>query len=169
MASHGFSQGGMHFHSNPGNHVFFRNGFSRRRFIFGTPWYYGYYPYSYWDSGYSSIMDSNSNPYPEGYRNDYSAQNNDAQQAQIDRLEDEVDRLRQEREARAPQKPEPHEKTTLIFKDKHTQEVENYAIVGETVWVFSELRAVKIPLSSIDVDATTKLNDERGVGFSVPQ
>jgi hypothetical protein len=180
MASHGFSQGGsfsngMHFHPNPGNNGF-HNGFPHRRFGFRTwPWYYYgypayYYPYPYYgDFGYSSIMDSNSNPYPAEYRSDYSAQNTEAQQAEIDRLQDEVERLRQEREARAPQKPEPHEKTILVFQDKHTQEVENYAIVRETVWVFTELRAVKIPLSSIDIDATTKLNDERGVGFSVPQ
>jgi hypothetical protein len=183
MPSHGFSQGGsfnngIHFHpGNNGSHNGFHNGFTYRRYGFRTwPWYYGYpayyYPYPYYGGfGYSSIMDSNSNsnPYPAEYRSDYSAQNTDAQQAEIDRLQDEVERLSQERESRAPQKPEPHEKTTLVFKDKHTQEVENYAIVGETVWVFTELRAVKIPLSSIDVDATTKLNDERGVGFSVPQ
>jgi hypothetical protein len=56
----------------------------------------------------------------------------------------------------------------LVFTDKHTQEVENYAIVGQTLWVFSELRATKIPLSSLDLDATTKANEERGVDFHVP-
>src|SRR5271170_7729664 len=65
MSGHGFAQSnsfnnGIHFHPNPGNTVFFRNGFSRRRFVFTTPWFYGYpayyYPYYsdyYGSSGYS--------------------------------------------------------------------------------------------------------------------
>jgi len=168
---------GVHFRSG------FNNRFNRRRFYFvGWPWYYGYgYGYGYpyydswypWDYGYSSVMDSNTNPYPAQYQDDYAAENT-AQQAEIDRLEDEVDRLRDEREARAaqtqaPAKPETHEPTILVFNDKHTQEVQNYAVVGETLWVFTELRAVKIPLSSIDIDATVKANDAHGVPFVVPE
>lgn len=178
MSSHGFGTtsswgSSVHFHSG------FNNGFNRRRLYFaGWPWYYGYgYPYAYswypWDYGYSSIMDSNSNSYPSQYESNYSEENA-AQQAEIDRLQDEVERLREEREARAaqnqpPAKPENHEPTVLIFNDKHTQEVQNYAIVGETLWVFTELRAMKIPLSSIDIDATIKANDVRGLPFVVPE
>jgi hypothetical protein len=55
----------------------------------------------------------------------------------------------------------------LVFRDKHIQEVKNYAIVGQTLWIFDEQRAVK--LSSLDVDATTKLNEQRGIEFSVPK
>ena len=84
---------------------------------------------------------------------------------ELDRLSDEVERLRDEQQARyappppkpqAPSKPEPHEPTMLVFRDKHTQEVENYAIVGQTLWIFNEQRAMKVPLSSLDVDATAK-------------
>jgi len=53
----------------------------------------------------------------------------------------------------------------LVFKDKHTEEVQNYAVVGETVWIFNEQKARKFPLSDIDLPATTRLNDERGVDF----
>ncbi len=48
-------------------------------------------------------------------------------------------------------------------------EVENYAIVGQTLWIFSEQRARKVPLFSLDVDATAKANEERGLEFRVPQ
>ena len=87
-----------------------------------------------------------------------------------------VEETAREQEARyAPPRPEPatkselHEPTLLIFRDKHTQEVENYTIVGQTLWIFSESRATKVPLSSLDVDATAKVNDERGVGFRLPK
>ena len=56
----------------------------------------------------------------------------------------------------------------LVFRDKHTQEVQNYAIVGGTLWIFSEQRATKFPLSWLDIEATTRANDDRGVNFQVP-
>ena len=56
----------------------------------------------------------------------------------------------------------------LVFRDKHTQEVQNYAVVGGTLWIFSEQRATKLPLSWLDIDATTKANEDRGVNFRVP-
>jgi len=58
--------------------------------------------------------------------------------------------------------------TILVFKDGHTSEVHNYAIIGTTVWNLSEQTARKIPLSELDLDATVKANDERGVTFKVP-
>ena len=59
--------------------------------------------------------------------------------------------------------------TLLVFLDKHTQEVQNYAIVGGTLWIFSEQRATKLPLSWLDLEATTKANDDRGVDFQIPK
>ena len=58
--------------------------------------------------------------------------------------------------------------TVLIFKDGHTAEVHNYAIIGTTLWNLSEQTARKIPLSDLDLAATAKANDERGVTFKVP-
>jgi hypothetical protein len=57
--------------------------------------------------------------------------------------------------------------TVLVFRDQHKQEVQNYAIVGQTLWTFGA-RTAKIPLSDLDLPATTKANDERGVDFRVP-
>jgi len=165
---------GGQFHSGFHNPPFNR-GFNRRSRFVTFPWgyyypYYSYYPYA--DYGYSNWSDSNSYPAPYPYSNDNYVQADPQQQAEIDRLEDEVERLKEQRGARTqPQqqpKSEAHDPTVLVFNDKHTQQVENYAIVGQTLWVFSELRATKIPLSSLDIDATTKANDERGVDFHVP-
>ena len=149
-----------------------------RRFFFATTpwWYYGYYGYPgyYGDYGYTSTMGSYA-AYDQS--SSYYAQNSAMQQEEINRLEDEVKRLRDERESRqaappAPQaekKSEPSAPTVLVFRDKHIQEVHNFAIVGQTLWIFNEQRSTKVPLSSLDVDATTKLNDERGVDFRLPK
>jgi hypothetical protein len=58
--------------------------------------------------------------------------------------------------------------TVLVFRDKHQQEVENYAIVGDTLWDFAA-QTVKIPLSELDIPATIKANQDRGVTFTVPE
>jgi hypothetical protein len=58
--------------------------------------------------------------------------------------------------------------TLLVFRDQHKQEVVNYAIVGQTLWNFAPQRTQKIPLSDLDLPATAKVNDERGVDFRLP-
>ena len=63
---------------------------------------------------------------------------------------------------------EPTQATVLIFRDQHHEEVQNYAIVGETIWTFTTQRTQKIPLSDLDIEATQKANDERGVDFRLP-
>jgi hypothetical protein len=72
--------------------------------------------------------------------------------------------------------PPPHQEerteaapaTVLVFRDEHKQEVQNYAIVGQTLWNFNPQHTQKIPLSDLDIPATTKANDERGVDFHLP-
>jgi hypothetical protein len=58
--------------------------------------------------------------------------------------------------------------TVLVFRDQHKQEVQNYAIVGQTLWAFAPQHTQKIPLADLDLSATTKANDERGVDFRLP-
>jgi hypothetical protein len=58
--------------------------------------------------------------------------------------------------------------TVLIFKDGHQSEVQNYAIVGETLFDFTDGRSHKILLADLDLPATQKANDDRGVDFQVP-
>jgi hypothetical protein len=58
--------------------------------------------------------------------------------------------------------------TVLVFRDQHKEEVGNYAIVGQTLWNFAPSQTEKIPLSELDVPATIKANQDRGVTFSVP-
>lgn len=58
--------------------------------------------------------------------------------------------------------------TILVFRDKHRQEIQNYAIAGQTLWVFTESRATKIPISSLDKEATRNVNADRGVEIQLP-
>jgi len=67
-----------------------------------------------------------------------------------------------------PEKPAPQQPTLLVFKDGHQGQVLNYAIVGETLYDLSDGRAKKVALAELDLSATEKQNDERGVDFRVP-
>jgi len=94
------------------------------------------------------------------------------QQAEIDRLHEEIAELREERDLRtAPPRPAETDSqpTEFVFRDKHTEEVKNYAIVGESLWVLSSGKARRIPLSELDVAATKKANEDRGVDFKTPR
>ena len=56
----------------------------------------------------------------------------------------------------------------LIYRDGHQQEVSNYAIVGSTLYDLGTFVAHKIPLAELNLQATIKANDDRGVEFTVP-
>ncbi len=56
----------------------------------------------------------------------------------------------------------------LIYRDGHQQEVTNYAIVGSTLYDLGTFVAHKIPLAELNLQATIKANDDRGVEFTVP-
>jgi hypothetical protein len=144
----------------------------RSRSFYGvSPWasygYPGYYLYPYYDS-----YDSSADAYPAyNYSGGYDDQSGQMAQDKIDRLEDEVAELREQRNSARPSsqsKPEVRASTVLVFQDKHTQEVQNYAIVGETLWVFDAQKASKVPVENLDIPATTKANDDRGVDFRLP-
>jgi hypothetical protein len=57
--------------------------------------------------------------------------------------------------------------TVLIFKDGHRAEIRNYAIVGDVLYDFTTARH-KIALADLDLSATAKENDDRGVDFRIP-
>ena len=174
----GFSSRGFHGRRGP---IITNFGFNHRRcwncrrFGWGWnyPWWYsGYYdPYWYWDHGPS---------YDEDYeRNRQIASEMNAQNLEEMRMlrqqDDEGDQDIYARSSPAPQADPPQAKgepimpaTVLVFRDQHKQEVENYAIVGQTLWSFSSQKTQKIPLTDLDLEATVKANDDRGVTFKVP-
>jgi hypothetical protein len=58
--------------------------------------------------------------------------------------------------------------TVLVFKDGHKSDVLNYAIVGDMLFDLGAGRTRKILLADLDLPATRKANDERGVDFQIP-
>ena len=124
-------------------------------------------------------MDYSSSDYDQSYNQQlqsYQLQmmNNQQQiEQRIDALEDRLDQLMSQRYAPPQQPPqqskaEPSRPAVLVYRDGHTQEVQNYAIVGQTIWVFSEQQAKKIPLSSLDLNATRKANQDREIDLPLP-
>jgi len=132
---------------------------------YGYPWgsYAGIDPYWWGDSGSSYDQDQQNQI---GLAEEMNQQNLAEQQ------------LRQPSDPNtdAPSAPAPHQQevteaapaTVLIFRDQHKEEVKNYAIVGQTLWNFAPQRTEKIPLSDLDIPATTKANEDRGVSFRLP-
>jgi hypothetical protein len=62
----------------------------------------------------------------------------------------------------------PQEPTVLVFKDGHQIEVNNYAIVGVTLFDLTPGHARRVALADLDLEATQKRNDDRGVVFVLP-
>jgi hypothetical protein len=97
---------------------------------------------------------------------------------EVERLRDDVGRLREEQVSREqarqaalqprPQVEEETPTTILVFRDGRRSEIQNYAIVGQTLWVFTESRAHKTLVTDLDAEATKKVNDDRGVEFRLP-
>jgi hypothetical protein len=59
--------------------------------------------------------------------------------------------------------------TTLIFKDGRTPvQVHNYALTASTLYGFDGDIRQEIPLSLLDVPATTEANRKAGVDFALP-
>ena len=58
--------------------------------------------------------------------------------------------------------------TTLIFKDGHQLELENYAVVSQTLYDLTPGHSRKIALADLDLPATQRQNDDRGITFQLP-
>ena len=161
------------------NHAFLTNcfGFACRNWGWGSAWWgWGWYDPWLWSS-----WDDQDRRFDEDYYRQYEMAerwNEQSLAEQRMRRQEEEDgdqdayapRSAEGRPApeTASQPPEPVVPTILVFRDQHKQEVQNYAIVGQTLWAFSAGRTQKIPLASLDVAATQKANDDRGVAFHVP-
>jgi hypothetical protein len=67
-------------------------------------------------------------------------------------------------ETLVPDQPE----TVLVFKDGHQLEVQNYAVIGDTLYDLTPGRHHKILLAELDLISTAKQNDDRGIDFRLP-
>lgn len=67
-----------------------------------------------------------------------------------------------------PAKEDNSPATVFIFKDGHQIETHNFAIVGQTLYDFSNTGLKKVQLADMDKDATMKANDDRGITVKLP-
>ena len=68
-----------------------------------------------------------------------------------------------------PSDPAPaQEPTALVFKDGRQLEVGNYAIVGASLIDLTPGHSRKIAIADLDLDATRRQNENRGVIFQLP-
>jgi hypothetical protein len=152
---------------------------------YGYTYAYPYYGYPLYDLGFYGDY-ANNNEQSNAYTQQLANQVNNLS-AQMQQLRNENDSLRDyiaehNRQPEAgpsqsvtppvsepsqPQKPS-GPPTELVFKDGHTIDAPNYAIVGNTLWVLNDQRAKKIPLSELDLQKTKQLNEQRGVEFTGP-
>jgi len=104
-------------------------------------------------------------------------------QYEVQRLQREIDDLRQQQSAAAVQPPpptipqpapaaapeqRPALPTVLIFRDGRRMMIQNYAIVGQTLWVLEERSSTRIAVSELDLEKTQTENRTEGVRFPLP-
>jgi hypothetical protein len=58
--------------------------------------------------------------------------------------------------------------TVLVFKDGHQLEIQNYAVLGGTLYDLTPGHRHKIALAELNLSATAKQNDDRGIDFQLP-
>jgi hypothetical protein len=124
-------------------------------------------------------MEEDYTPGPTIFDRRGSSRNSTAVEQQLDQRLDRLEQLIDEAEAKTqPAAPEPAEEpqhaaadqpgTILVFHDGHSVEVKNYAIVGDVLYDFSTDRRHKISLADLDLAATQKQNEDRGIDFRLP-
>jgi hypothetical protein len=58
--------------------------------------------------------------------------------------------------------------TVLIFKDGHQLDLGNYAIIGAFLFDLTPGHPRRIALADLDLEATQRRNDDRGISFQLP-
>lgn len=169
--SRGFHNRGLEFHHHHFQHAF----------LYAVPYYY-------YGSYFDPLYDQYWNPYysfgPYAYDpnagmstyTDLSGEVGDLS-AQVQQLQNENDSLQADLdESRQPPAPAASSYTStssgpptvLVFNDGHQIQVQNYAIVGQTLWILSDSRSSKVALADLDLKQTIKINEDRGVEFLGP-
>lgn len=178
--SPGFHSPRCCFSFNNGHHrPDFGRGFGRGRFPFGVLPIYSM-PYYY---GYADVLD----PVDDTMEQYGAVKVGDAGQSRardqqyderLNQLEKQLDDVEAQSRRAADSKLEAsavssapladQPATVLVFRDGHTVEVKNYAIVGDQLYDLSNGSRRKIALADLNVSATEKQNDDRGLDFRLP-
>ena len=146
----------------------------RRPFVYYSPYYsfYSAYPYPYYISGDDYPQDNSDSPADDApaasdYRN-YDYRGDDNRQILEEDYRAGLNRQSEQTPQRSPEPVTAQPSTVLVFKDGHQQEVSNYAIIGAILYELNDGRSTKVQLTDLNLTATVKENDQRGVEFQLP-
>jgi len=162
---------GAQFHSMP-RHDRDHDGDHHRGSQFAYPYYYPYYgsvyalPPDYY--GMDSAPDAEPDSDYQGGPTIFDRRGRGAEDY-VPPVKDSAPTHSTQAVSSEPPAPEPPPvPTVLVFKDGHQSEVENYAIFGQTLFDLTPGHRRKIALADLDLVATEKQNDDRGVTFQLP-
>ncbi len=168
----------------------FCGGFVGSAFFVGDPFFGLGYGYPYGAPGYGYYPGYSSPPpdyYPQQSSTNSDNNNNEvALTAEIQRLSDEIDYLRDDRINNGNRDQQnqdqssassgatlsavpPSPLTIFVLRDGRRFTAQNYAISGQTLWILNEHSARRTPLSDIDRAATEKANAANGVEIRLPE
>ena len=143
-----------------------RFGYSRAPFgSFFAPYYYP--SFGYGDNGYASNQYGAPPPDP-GMQ---SMMMEGALSQQIRMLSDQIEQLKNAQQRSAVPQDESVQQTipqvaiTLVLRSGQQIQVQNYAIMDQIFWDFTKQPARRIPISSIDIAASTRATEARGAEF----
>jgi hypothetical protein len=130
-----------------------------------------YYPFlGYSDSGFASSENDAPPPPDPGVQNMMAAEGALGHQLQI--LSDQIEQLKNaQRHEAVPQDDEDVQQTTpqapitVVLRNGQQIQVQNYAVMDQTFWDFTRQPARRIPVSSIDIAASTRATEANGAEF----
>ncbi len=134
---------------------------------FFAPYYYPFLGYS--DSGYSGGNYDGPPPGDQGVQSMARAEG--ALGRQVQKLSDQIQELRAAQERGAipedsdAQQTLPQVPITVVLRNGQHMQVLNYAVMDQTFWDFSRQPARKIPISNIDISASTRATEASGGEF----
>jgi hypothetical protein len=134
---------------------------------FSAPYYYP--SFGYGDSAY--VSNRYDGPPPPDPRVQSMGMAESALSQQIQMLSDQIDQLKNAQQRGAPPQDEAVQQTTpqvpitLVLRNGQQIQVQNYAVMGQIFWDFTTQPARKIPVSSIDISASTRATEATGAEF----
>jgi hypothetical protein len=146
----------------------FGNPHHRPRYPQGTVGYYAVPYFGYYDNGYYDNGTDAQNYAPEEEYNGGPTAFDQRGPRYVPRPPEPETPAENSSAASPDAASEQSPPTLLVFKDGHQLEVENYAIVGSTLYDLTEGHRRKVALSDLDLSATLKQNDDRGIYFHLP-
>ncbi|HLW52580.1 MAG TPA: hypothetical protein VKW06_07030 [Candidatus Angelobacter sp.] len=162
--------GNGRFHRRPffGRRDCFDGFHCRNRFLLNSGLFYPY-GYPLFDPFYG---DTYSQPAQEAVQNDNRDATSMELALEVQRLSDRIDEMQQQERQQAAPRPQqqgsitaqpPADSTAFVFRDGRRITTQNYAIVGDNLYVMNAHTPKKIPLADLDKAATDQANATNGV------